>query len=243
MSAPPLSIQNVSRRFRRVQALDGVSFDMQPGEIMGFIGLNGAGKTTLIKTILDLLRPDAGEIRLFGEDTREATARRHIAYLPEKFAPSGYLKGREYLRLALSSYGLALDLKEAEEQAGLLGLKPAFLHAPLRQYSKGMGQKIGLLGALLSQRPLLILDEPMSGLDPQARIQLREALSAYRQAGHAIFFSSHILSDIEQLCDRIAVIHQGRLLFTGAPAAFRDRSGGSLEQAFLDAVSEEKAAA
>lgn len=244
-SAPvPLQSHGIAKRFGAQQALHQVDVALRPGEIFGLIGLNGAGKTTLIKIILDLLRPDAGEITLFGEPATDANARRHLVYLPEKFQPSRYLKGMEYLSLALSYYGLDLDRDIAREYAAALDLDPAKLDTLVKHYSKGMGQKLGLIGTMLCQRPLLLLDEPMSGLDPSARIKLKAALQGQRAQGRTVFFSSHILSDIDEICDRIGIIHHGHVLFVGTPEEFkRQHPAPTLEHAFLKAIGEDNVAA
>jgi ABC-2 type transport system ATP-binding protein len=239
MMIAPLHAIAVDKYFGKQHALHPMNLALQPNEIFGLIGLNGAGKTTLIKIVLDLLRVDSGEVLLFGEPAVQAIARRNLAYLPEKFQPSRYLKGMEYLSLALSYYGVALDRELARAQAAALDLDPDKLDTLVKHYSKGMGQKLGLIGALLCQRPLLMLDEPMSGLDPSARIKLKHALKEQRAHGRTVFFSSHILSDIDEICDRIGIIHQGKLLFVGTPAEFkRQHPAATLEHAFLKAIGE-----
>lgn len=234
----PLSIQSVAKSYAGRQVLADVGFDLVPGEIFGLIGLNGAGKTTLIKIILDLINADAGRATIFGEPATSVAARRHLSYLPEKFQPSRYLKGFEYLELAMSYYGKKLDRNRAAEMAARFDLRADALPQRVGHYSKGMGQKIGLLGAFMVDAKLLILDEPMSGLDPSARIKLKNMLLAARAQGKTVFFSSHILSDIDEICDRIGVIHQGRLFFVGTPVQFKERFGGegSLEKSFLRSI-------
>jgi ABC-2 type transport system ATP-binding protein len=237
MSPAPLEVSTVYKRYGDNQVLDDVSLSLHPGELFGLIGLNGVGKTTLIKIILDLTRPDKGAARLFGEDCLQAGARRHISYLPEKFQPSRYLRGREYLALSLSYFGRAFDLEQARKEAVLLDLNPDALESKVGAYSKGMGQKLGLMGAFLIDAPFLILDEPMSGLDPRARILLKEKLLACKAQGKTIFFSSHILSDIDEICDRIGVISNSKLIFLGTPQEFkRANPSESLEKSFLKAI-------
>lgn len=243
-SSAPLSIRDVSKRYGQTRALEQVSFNLQAGEIFGLIGLNGAGKTTLIKTILHLARADSGDIRIFNLPAQEDAARRQLSYLPEKFQPSRYLSGREFLSLSLSYYGNRLDVAAAREMAVALDLNPDRLKDRVGTYSKGMGQKLGLIAGCLVDVPLLILDEPMSGLDPRARILLKRQLLALKEKGRTIFFSSHILSDIDEVCDRIGVIHQGRLLYCGTPLAFKQTyAAPSLEQSFLKAITPQDEAA
>jgi ABC-2 type transport system ATP-binding protein len=236
-NAIPLDVRNVSKRYGDNLVLDNVSLALRPGELFGLIGLNGVGKTTLIKTILDLSRPDSGEITLFGESCSDAKARRHISYLPEKFQPSRYLRGREYLELSLSYYNRKYDAERARQAAIAVDLEPEKLEFKVGAYSKGMGQKLGLMGAFLVDAPFLILDEPMSGLDPRARILLKEKLLECKREGKTIFFSSHILSDIDEICDRIGVISNSKLIFLGTPQEFKQtHPTETLEKSFLKAI-------
>lgn len=235
----PLGITSVHKAYGDAPVLKGVGLELKPGEIFGLIGLNGVGKTTLIKIILDLLDADKGAVTLFGKPATEASARRHLCYLPEKFQPSPYLKGMEFLSLSTAYYHAGFNAKEAELYAKKLDFDPAALKRRVGSYSKGMGQKLGLISAFMSRTPLLILDEPMSGLDPRARVYLKRALKNYAAEGRSIFFSSHILADMEEICDRIAVLSDGKLVFTGTPAAFKKKwhgKGISLEEAFLKAI-------
>jgi ABC-2 type transport system ATP-binding protein len=232
----PITITNITKKYGNKAVLDDVSLSLKKGEIFGLIGLNGVGKTTLIKILLDLLKADSGTIQIFGESHLDVKSRRNLCYLPEKFMPSPYLKGHEFLSLASAYYRQTYNKEQGEEKAVALDLKPEALAQKVSRYSKGMGQKLGLISTLLSETPLLILDEPMSGLDPKARIYLKRALQAYRDKGHTVFFSSHILADMEQICDRIAVLHEGKILFNGTPAAFKKTyhaKGRTLEETFL----------
>lgn len=234
----PLLIKSVSKSFKNKLVLNDVSLQVNEGEIYGLIGLNGVGKTTLIKIMLDLLLQDKGEVEFFGTKVSVTQSRKNINYLPEKFYPSQFLKGKEFLELSLSYYGKPFDIKKANKQAAILGLDPAALQQTITKYSKGMGQKLGLLAMFLCETKLLILDEPMSGLDPSARIQLKDMLNNYKKQGNTIFFSSHILSDIEEICDNMAVIHDGKIIFSGKPKTFLKQNGNkNLERAFLQAIS------
>jgi len=233
--APALDVRGVDVVYGRRRVLDGVSLSVARGEIFGLIGLNGVGKTTLIKSILRLVTPTGGEIRLFGVDSAEARSRSAISYLPEHLQPNRNLRGREFIDLSLAYFGV--KARDLESQARSLALDPSALDRGMATYSKGMIQKVGLLAALLSERPLLILDEPMTGLDPRARILLKDRLIAYRDGGGAVFFSSHILSDIDEICDRVAVIHNGRIVFAGTPEEMKSSFAAvSLERAFLSAI-------
>lgn len=233
----PLSIKKISKSFGNKTVIENVSLEIAPGEMFGLIGLNGVGKTTLIKIILGLLGQDSGDATIFGENINKVQTRNKLSYLPEKFHPSTFLKGWEFLVLTLSYYKQELDRDEALKHANILKLDPAALDRKISSYSKGMVQKLGLLSALLSKRPLLILDEPMSGLDPSARIYLKETLQSYIKKGNTIFFSSHILSDIDEICDRVGIIHDQKLIFVGTPKAFKTKyKEQNLERAFLKAI-------
>lgn len=237
LSAIPLHVENVSKRYGTLAALNEVTLSLKTGEIFGLIGLNGAGKTTLIKTVLQLTPASSGEITLFGQNATEVATRKKLSYLPEKFQPSKYLTGYEYLDLSLSYYGEKLDREAAAETAQALDFPVEKLAQKISSYSKGTAQKIGLIGAFLVNRPLLILDEPMSGLDPLARIRLKQKMQAYRDAGNTLFFSSHILSDIDEICDRIAILHEGTLRHTGTPKEFKGNyPAENLENSFLAAI-------
>jgi ABC-2 type transport system ATP-binding protein len=238
MTDLPIEIHGLSASYGKRTIFSGLDLTVAPGEIFGLIGLNGVGKTTLIKALLGL-GGGQGDVRMFGQSTKETASRAKLAYLPEKFLPSHLLKGWEFLALTLSYYGLSLDRERAAEMARQLDFDPAALNRQGRTYSKGMGQKLGLIGTMLTGLPLLILDEPMSGLDPRARILLKDRLLEYRDSGNTVFFSSHILADIEEICDRIAIMHGGRLIYLGKPADLVARFGAlNLERAFLDAIGE-----
>jgi ABC-type multidrug transport system ATPase subunit len=237
-SASPLHVHEVHKSYANRKVLDDISFSLVPGEIFGLIGLNGAGKTTLIKILLDLINAEQGHAEIFDIPATNLHARRNLSYLPEKFQPSRYLKGVEYLDIALSYYGKKLDVALAKHYAASLDLDPNVLDVRVGSYSKGMGQKLGLLGAFMVDASLLVLDEPMSGLDPSARIKLKNMLLGARKDGKTVFFSSHILSDLDEICDRIGVIHNGKLFFIGTPGEFKARYGNeaSLEKAFLNSI-------
>jgi ABC-2 type transport system ATP-binding protein len=233
----PLDIQTISKSYGKHQVLKDVSFSLKEGEIFGLIGLNGIGKTTLIKIILDLARADSGQVTILGHHSGKVEARKQLSYLPEKFAPSRYLLGREYLELSLSYYGKKLDKEAARAMAVSLDLDPTVLDRKVGSYSKGMGQKLGLVGAFLVDQPFLILDEPMSGLDPRSRIKLKDVMLQQKQQGKTIFFSSHILADIDEICDRIGIIHDTSLRYIGTAKDFKPTyQEASLERAFLKAI-------
>ena len=232
--APAILIEGLTTCYGPSQVLTDVTLGVLAGETLGLIGLNGAGKTTLLKSILMLVTPAAGSVRLFGACHRDPGSRAQLAYLPERFQPPGHLDGHDFVRLTLAFYRRQVSRAAASLLAAELDLDPLALTRPIRSYSKGMAQKLGLLATLLTDRPLLILDEPMSGLDPKARIRLKQQLAAYRARGRTIFMSSHILADHDELCDRVAVLHRGRLGYVGSPAGLKERQrAATLETAFL----------
>jgi ABC-2 type transport system ATP-binding protein len=235
-SSPPLEVRGLSAGYGKRTVISGIDFDLRQGEVFGLIGLNGVGKTTLIKSILGLGQAE-GYVSFFGQPIGPPQVRAKLAYLPEKFQPSALLRGWEFLKLTLDYFSLSLDRDAARAMCAGLDLDAEVLERNVRTYSKGMGQKLGLVGTLLTALPLLILDEPMSGLDPKARIMLKDRLLEYRATGRTVFFSSHILADIEEICGRIGIIHNGALIFLGTPAELIARHGApTLERAFLSAI-------
>lgn len=233
MTSTPLEIEGLAAGYCKRIVISDISFSVQPGEVFGLVGLNGAGKTTLIKSILGLGQFQ-GRVSIFGQEAGPPKSRKNLAYLPEKFLPSHLLKGWEFLSLTLGFYRKPLIRADALTLCERLDLATSALDNVGRTYSKGMGQKLGLVATLLTELPLVILDEPMSGLDPKARILLKDRLRECRDKGRTVFFSSHILADIEEICDRIAIIHDGKLVFLGRPEELTAQyEGQTLERAFL----------
>jgi ABC-2 type transport system ATP-binding protein len=236
----PLNISQISKTFNKT-VLDDINFTVNNGEIFGFIGLNGQGKTTLIKIILDLLDQDDGEVKIFGASKILPKSRQKICYLPEKFQPAIHQTGFEFLEFALgfykncqSSNSNKFSKHNLKAICQNLDLDPQALDLKISKYSKGMMQKLGLLATFLSNADLIILDEPMSGLDPKARIALKKELINYKKLKKTIFFSSHILADMDEICDQIAVLHDAKIRFTGSPKEFKDKhKKNDLDQAFL----------
>ena len=234
-----LRFARVEKRFAGVPVVDGFSLEVRRGEFFALVGVNGAGKTTLIKCLLDFCDTDGGEIEIFSVPHTTTSARARLAYLPERFNPPFYLTGRAFLQYMLSLYRTRFDDAEVARVFGALGLETSALDRPARAYSKGMTQKLGLAACLLSRKDLFVLDEPTGGLDPKARALLKDELSALRRSGRTLFFTSHTLADVAELCDRLAVMHDGRLRFAGSPGELVGRTGASsLEQAFLAAIAD-----
>lgn len=202
---------------KKVRVLDEVSFAVHRNEIVGFLGPNGAGKTTTIKIVNRLAFPDAGKVKLFGREALSGAEFRHrIGFMPEQPYFYEYLTGREFLRLCGQLCGMQGGRTEnrASELLERVGLSGAGGTA-IRKYSKGMMQRLGLAQALLHDPELVILDEPMSGLDPMGRMEVRGIIRDLKAAGKTVFFSSHIISDVEALCDRVIMLHKGRKVGEG----------------------------
>ncbi|MGQ0750065.1 MAG: ABC transporter ATP-binding protein [Betaproteobacteria bacterium] len=243
-AAPALRFMQVAKRYGDSSALVDFSLDVEPGEFFGLVGVNGAGKTTLLKCLLDFCSIDAGAIEIFGVPHRQTRSRSRLAFLPERFSPPYYLTGRDFLQYMARLHGNPHDESAAQRVFQGLDLDITALDKPARSYSKGMTQKLGLAACLLSGKDLQILDEPASGLDPRARALFKRELAGLRNGQRTVFFSSHALGDVEQLCDRLGVVHEGRLRFAGTPADLKRAYGGTpdLEQAFLACIAEPAAA-
>lgn len=197
------------------QVLFDVSFQVRAGVTTGFIGVNGSGKTTSLKCILGFIRPQKAHLRLFGRDAAETELRRRIGYLPERPYLYEYLTAEEFLKfhweLTGGGEGFPAACRQVLERVNLLSAQ----QKRIRTFSKGMMQRIGFAQALLRSPDLLILDEPMSGLDPDGRYLMKEIMRAEKGKGKSLFFSTHFLSDVEELCEDLVVIDQGRVLYQG----------------------------
>lgn len=201
---------------KRVEAVRGASFSVRRGEIFGLLGPNGAGKTTTIKAILRLIFPSEGEIRIFGRPAGDREAGTRIGYMPENPYVYQYLKPLEFLDLCGRLVGMPSEERRARSEVMIdkVGLRHA-VDRPIGKFSKGMMQRIGLAQALLHDPELLILDEPMSGLDPIGRKEVRDVLLEQRARGKTLLFTSHILSDVELLCDRVVIMQRGEITSEG----------------------------
>jgi ABC-2 type transport system ATP-binding protein len=204
-------------RKRKVRALEDLTLDVTRGEIFGFLGPNGAGKTTTLKLLMRLIFPTAGTARILGAPIDHVVTRSRIGYLPENPYFYDYLSGRELLDYTGALFGAPRDRarKRSQELLGLIGLAGEPAERQLRKYSKGMLQRIGIAQALVNDPEVVFMDEPMSGLDPIGRREVRDLLLSLRREGKTIFFSSHILSDVEALCDRAAILRRGKLFRCG----------------------------
>ncbi|NLG65753.1 MAG: ABC transporter ATP-binding protein [Actinobacteria bacterium] len=221
----------VGFRRRKVEILRGASFAVNEGDVFGMLGPNGAGKTTALKIILGLMRPDTGVIDL-------GVARAAVGYLPENPYFYDYLSGRELLQFCGRLFGLPESVRR-ERVARLLaqvGLEEA-ADRQLRRYSKGMLQRIGIAQALINDPHLVFLDEPMTGLDPLGRAEVKRIIQGLREQGRTVLFNSHILADVEELCTRVAIMRAGTVIWEGAVAEAKPSGGGNLEDFFIAAVS------
>jgi len=240
MSDCAIRFHDVQKQLAGRAVLCGVHLEVQPGELFGLVGVNGAGKTTLLHCLLDFCTPDAGAITIYGQPQHLSASRAPLCFLPERFQAPYYLKGREVLHYLLGLQRVRYREDAVLRTLVLLELDAEALNRPARDYSKGMMQKLGLAACLLSGKPQLVLDEPMSGLDPKARALFKSALRQWQAAGNGVLLTSHALADIDELCDRMAILHGGRMVFVGTPAQCRAHHGGapgaSLEQAFLNAI-------
>jgi ABC-2 type transport system ATP-binding protein len=203
---------------QKIESLKNCTLTVYQGETFGLLGQNGAGKTTLLKTLLGIVHPTSGNGALFGKPIGDLQVKERIGYLPENPYFYDYLTGWEFLEFAAGIFQLPHSVKKQRipEVLELVGLpKSAAVKKQLRQYSKGMLQRIGMAQALINDPDLVFLDEPMSGLDPLGRYQMREIILSLKKQGKTVFFNSHVLSDVEKICDRVAILAQGELISMG----------------------------
>ncbi|MGV0026937.1 ABC transporter ATP-binding protein [Phormidesmis priestleyi] len=204
---------------QKIGSLKKVSLTIYQGETFGLLGQNGAGKTTLLKTLLGIVRPTSGRATLMGAPLGNRSVKQRVGYLPENPYFYDYLTGWEILKFTAGLFGVprSIQKKRIPELLDLVGLaQSAAKKKQLRQYSKGMLQRIGMAQALINDPELVFLDEPMSGLDPLGRYQIREIILSLKSQGKTIFFNSHVLSDVEKVCDRVAILAQGELISIGS---------------------------
>jgi len=217
MSEPVIQILDLvkfykEKRGRKVHALNNLKLSVYPGEVYGFLGPNGSGKSTTIKTLMGLLSPDSGTVSLFGQAAGKADTRQRVGYLPENPALYDFLTGREFLNFIGTSFRMTKEriAVESDRVLALVELTNA-AKRPIRGYSKGMVQRLGLAQTLLHDPDLYVLDEPMSGLDPIGRALVKDIILDLKQRGRTVFFSTHVTADVERVCDRIGVIVAGEL--------------------------------
>jgi ABC-2 type transport system ATP-binding protein len=229
-----IEIENLTKDYeigfwkkKKVRALDGLNLSVERGEIFGFLGGNGAGKTTTIKLLMRLMFPTAGSAKILGRDISDVKMHARIGYLPENPYFYDYLTARELLNYFAELFGIEKTERKrrVENLLDKVGLEEASRGKQLRKFSKGMLQRVGLAQSLINEPEIVFLDEPMSGLDPVGRREIRELIADLREKGVTVFMSTHILSDIEALCDRVAILRKGKLAATGKLDELLTQSG------------------
>ncbi|GAB7044126.1 MULTISPECIES: ABC transporter ATP-binding protein [Catenuloplanes] len=234
MESPAVWADGLRKRYRKRVAVDGVSFTVGRGEVLGLLGPNGAGKTTVIKMLLGLVRPDAGETMLLGRPSREPRSRARVGYLPELFRYQPWLTASEVLRLHARLAGTPAD----PDVLGAVGLADR-AGDRVGGFSKGMQQRLGLAVALVARPELVVLDEPTSALDPIGRADVRDLLLALRERGVAVLLNSHLIGEVERVCDRVVILDRGRVAASGT---LPELLGGRELRLHLDGVGDAAAA-
>ncbi len=221
---PAIQTHTVSKRYGDVTAVDRVDLTVEEGEIFGFLGHNGAGKSTVINMLLDFARPTEGHVEVFGMDARKQSVavRERMGVLPEGYDVYDRLTGRQHLQFAAESKGVEIEPMTIAERVGIRDAADR----PAGGYSKGMAQRLVLGMALVGEPDLLILDEPTSGLDPGGARRMREIIHEENERGATVFFSSHILEQIEAVCDRVGIMHEGRLQAVDTIDGLRESTAG-----------------
>lgn len=234
-----LNIEHLTKRYGEKTAVDDLSLRIAPGEIFGFIGHNGAGKSTTLKAAVGILQFDAGEITICGTRLRDdpVKCKRALAYIPDNPDLYDFMSGIKYLNFVADVFGVSADMRaeRIRKYAGIFELTDD-LAQPISAYSHGMKQKLAVIAAWLHDPKLIIMDEPFVGLDPKAAHLLKEMMRAHCDAGGAIFFSTHVLEVAEKLCDKVAIIKQGRLIRVGTMEEVK--GDDSLEEVFLELEAE-----
>jgi ABC-2 type transport system ATP-binding protein len=247
MTATPIELHGLSKTYRlgflmnrKVRALDGLDMLIAPGQVYGLLGPNGAGKSPTIKIVMNLVQATSGTARLFGKPPTDTQVRRMVGFVPENPAPYEYLTGREFVQLAADLGGVPQNEVRARSLEVLesVGMARA-ADLQIRRYSKGMIQRIALAQAVVHRPALLILDEPTSGLDPVGRRMVRDFILAERKRGTTVLFCTHIIPDVETLCDRVAVLVNGQRVREGGVAELLSASNPQMELV-VDGLSEEK---
>lgn len=236
-----LSIKRVAKKFYQIRSevpvIKTLSISLKKGEVYGFLGPNGAGKTTTVKMIAGLLFPDEGTITIGKEPAGSLAAQRLIGFMPENPQFYRHLKSREVLEFVGELFGLdkTISSQRATTLLGEVGLTDA-AELPVRNFSKGMHQRLAFAVALINDPSLLVLDEPLDGLDPIGRLDFKRLINRARSQGRTVFFSSHILADVEELCDRVGIIVGGQLVAEDAPKKLIKGSAKTLEEFFVKTV-------
>ena len=235
-----LTVVDIRYSVAGLDILKRLSLDVEQQQYYAIAGVNGAGKSTLIKLVLDLIRPQTGgEIRIFGLDNTDPSCREQLAYLPEKFDVKKNISGRQYLDFISAVYHQKPDSRNIADLAERLDFPVDRLASRVGGYSKGMVQKLGLISCFMLERPLIILDEPLSGLDPRARYHFKELMQSLKSREHTVLYSTHLLADAEDLCDRFGILHDGEMKYQGTPQECMQRyQADSLEKAYMQCISQ-----
>ena len=240
-----IELLNISKSYNgRVKAVDNLSLTIQPGEIVGFLGPNGAGKTTTIKMITGILSPDSGSIKINNIDIKEKPleAKKQFGFVPDNPDMFLRLKAIEYLNFMADIYDVSTELRAVRinELAERFELTDV-LNDQIQSFSHGMRQKIVIMGVLLHNPSVWILDEPLTGLDPKSSYLLKEMMKAHTEQGNTVFFSTHVLEVAEKICDKVVIINKGKILFSGAMDEMREhfKCNDSLEEMFLEMTENE----
>jgi ABC-2 type transport system ATP-binding protein len=234
-----LTLSRISYSVAGLEILKTLDLEVAAQQYYAIAGVNGAGKSTLIKLILDLIRPmPGGEIKIFGSNNQDRDCRDQLAYLPEKFDVKKNVTGRQYLDFVAAVYKKSISSQRISELAERLDFPPDRLDHSVGGYSKGMVQKLGLVSCFMLDRRLLILDEPLSGLDPRARFHFKELMREEKSAERTVLYSTHLLADAEDLCDQFGILHDGEMKYQGLPADCLKRyQSTTLEQAYMKCIS------
>ncbi|MEU4620405.1 ABC transporter ATP-binding protein [Actinoplanes sp. NPDC023801] len=222
IDSPAVWASHLRKRYKRRTAVDGVSFTVGRGEVLGLLGPNGAGKTSVIKMMLGLVRPDAGEVMLLGRPNTDPRSRERVGYLPELFRYQPWLTADEVLRLHVRLAGVKVSDPGRRESLALVGLADR-AGDRVGGFSKGMQQRLGLAVALVARPELVVLDEPTSALDPLGRADVRDLLLSLKDRGVAVLLNSHLIGEVERVCDRVMILDQGRVAASGTLAELLGR--------------------
>lgn len=238
--AKMLQINGLTYSIGHSVILDQLSLSVEAGQYYALAGENGAGKSTLIKIILDLIRnTQNGKVTIGGQDHKLLSSRNGVAYLPEKFNIKKEVTGWQYLRFVFGAYRQNQDKTKVEKLCGQLSLDYGRLDDKTGGYSKGMKQKLGLISCFMLDKSLIILDEPLSGLDPRARYHFKQLLNIERENRRTIFYSTHMLADAEEICDQFGILHRGQIVFNGTPKkCLVQYQTDTLEKAYMKCISE-----
>ena len=237
MSYPAIAFNQVCKSYSDKRVLEDIKLEVSQGESYGLVGINGAGKSTMIKGLLDLVAINSGSIKICNKSHRDVNARSDLAYLPDRFSPPAHLRSKDFIEYMLELHDCKHSQEEINAMLDALELDRDTMESSVGRLSKGMTQKLGIASCLLSGKSILVLDEPMSGLDPKARVLFKKQLARLKQKGATLFFSSHVLADVEEIADTMAVLHQGKIEFEGTPESFKQAyTGSSLEEAYINCV-------